>query len=114
MRKLVLNLDSLAVQSFDTTPAGEGARGTVQGRGMGVHEPASHPDCPSPLCVDTPLASCDGSCGRQTYCYESCNGTCESCGYTCAASCGTCGDTCPESCNPSCGPLCVPPDPVYP
>ena len=65
MRKLKLSLDALAVQSFDTAPLVRGL-GTVQGQqdraGVPVN-PATHPDCPSPLCVDTPLASCDGTCG---------------------------------------------------
>lgn len=111
MRKLSLNLDSLAVQSFETTPEDAGARGTVLGRGhaVPVHRTDTYPNgCPSPLCVDTPLASCDGSCVDT--CYDSCNGSCASCVYSCGASCGgTCNETCPASCAPSCGPLCVPP-----
>jgi hypothetical protein len=118
MRKLTLNLESLAVQSFETTPGDGGGRGTVLGRGGAVAGPGVVPrdtypnGCPSPLCVDTPLASCDGSCGNS--CYDSCNGSCASCIYSCDASCGgTCAETCPASCAPSCGPLCVPPiDPV--
>jgi hypothetical protein len=113
VRKLTLNLESLAVQSFETTPEDDGGRGTVLGRG-GVAVPRdTYPNgCPSPLCMDTPLASCDGSCGNS--CYDSCNGSCASCIYSCDASCGgTCAETCPASCAPSCGPLCVPPiDPV--
>ena len=66
MRKLKLSVDALAVQSFDTAPLVRGL-GTVHGRDeYGVAVPgggATHPDCPSPLCVDTPLASCDGTCG---------------------------------------------------
>ncbi len=112
MRKLTLELDSLAVQSFETT-APNGGRGTVWGQGMigvGVGVPRdTYPNgCPSPLCVDTPMASCDGSCGNS--CYDSCNASCASCVHSCNASCGgSCGDTCPDSCSPSCGPLCVPP-----
>ena len=60
MRKLKLSLDALAVQSFDTAPVVRGL-GTVHGRV--APGGATHPDCPSPLCVDTPLASCDGTCG---------------------------------------------------
>ena len=69
MRKMKLSIDTLAVQSFETASAVHG-RGTVHGRGVligdgvvGPVNPATHPDCPSPLCVDTPLASCDGTCG---------------------------------------------------
>ena len=109
MRKVILDVDALRVESFDTSPDGlRDGRGTVHGRvdlvGGVVVEPASqqcgsYPNCPSPLCVDTPLASCDGSC-RWT-CGASCNGTC--------ASCATC-NTCQESCNGTCG-ACIPPDP---
>lgn len=74
MSKLKLSIDTLAVQSFDTAPLARG-RGTVNGRqvdafgeqiGVGtvIDDARTHPDCPSPLCVDTPLASCDGTCGR--------------------------------------------------
>lgn len=69
MRKLKLSIDSLAVQSFDTAPLVRG-RGTVEGLGVLIGDyaatpqpGATHPYCPSPLCVDTPLASCDGTCG---------------------------------------------------
>jgi hypothetical protein len=115
MRKLTLNLDSLAVQSFETTPEDAAGRGTVLGRGIAVGYPAqTYPyGCPSPLCMDTPLASCDGSCGNS--CYESCNGSCGSCIASCNASCGgTCDASCGDTCPASCGPLCIPPtDPVY-
>jgi hypothetical protein len=110
MRKLTLDLDSLAVQSFETTPLDESVRGTVLGRGaIGVGVPRqTYPGCPSPLCVDTPLASCDGSCVDT--CYDSCAGSCGSCIYSCGASCGgTCENTCADTCKQSCGPLCVPP-----
>lgn len=67
MRKVKLQVEELAVESFQTTPAG--GQGTVYGRmpDAGVivapyPEPATYPECPSPLCVDTPLASCNGSC----------------------------------------------------
>lgn len=114
MRKLTLDLDSLAVQSFDTSSQEAAGRGTVLGRGVGIIDVGvpvtrqTYPGCPSPLCVDTPLASCDGSCGNS--CYDTCNATCGSCNYSCNGSCaGTCADSCAPSCNPSCGPLCVPP-----
>ena len=104
MSKVRLNLDALRVESFDTSSsASRASRGTVHARGV-VAEPysqqcASYPNCPSPLCVDTPLASCDGSCAWT--CGASCNGTCNSC-MTC--------NTCQESCNGTCG-ACIPPDP---
>jgi hypothetical protein len=73
MRKVKLVLEQLAVESFETS-ASHG-RGTILGRmpdviidpNMGNAGGAylaadTYPECPSPLCVDTPLASCDGSC----------------------------------------------------
>ncbi|HEU0054540.1 MAG TPA: hypothetical protein VFQ39_15235 [Longimicrobium sp.] len=70
MRKMKLEVEQLAVESFETSAAH--GRGTVFGRmpdlaeahfaGTVKPQPASYPECPSPLCVDTPLASCDGSC----------------------------------------------------
>lgn len=65
MPKLTLSIDALQVQSFDVAPLVRG-RGTVHGRGLIAADTvdlATHPDCPSPLCQDTPLASCDGTCG---------------------------------------------------
>lgn len=72
MRKLTLSIDALHVQSFETAPLVRG-RGTVRGRqvdtvhfeeaDIAIGDKRTHPDCPSPLCVDTPLASCDGTCG---------------------------------------------------
>ena len=83
MRKVRLVLEELTVDSFDTTPLAAERRGTVHGQGVAPAEPYSYPqcqtypNCPSPLCVDTPLASCDGSCAWT--CGDSCNGTCGAC-----------------------------------
>jgi hypothetical protein len=64
MRKVKLQVEELAVESFETSAAH--GRGTVIGAQVGAvapyPEPNTYPECPSPLCVDTPLASCDGSC----------------------------------------------------
>ena len=73
MRKVKLDLDQLAVDSFVTSAAH--GHGTVVGRmpetelrpaftNAAAQQPvaATYPECPSPLCMDTPLASCDGSC----------------------------------------------------
>ncbi len=108
MRKLQLTLDDLRVDSFDTSPTARVRRGTVHGQVVDVAQPysgfqqcGSYPNCPSPLCVDTPLASCDDASCRWT-CGASCNGSC--------ASCATC-NTCQESCNGTCG-ACIPPEPI--
>jgi len=111
MRKLQLTLDDLRVDSFDTSPVHTVRRGTVHGRqdvAVATVQPysdfqqcGSYPNCPSPLCVDTPLASCDNASCRWT-CGASCNGSCQSC--------ATC-NTCQESCNGTCG-ACIPPDQI--
>ncbi|HYW12318.1 MAG TPA: hypothetical protein VE871_10175 [Longimicrobium sp.] len=61
MRKLKLSIDALAVQSFDTAPLVRGL-GTVHGHDQ-VGGGKTFPGCPSPVCLDAPLASCDGTCG---------------------------------------------------
>lgn len=67
MRKVKLVLEHLVVESFQTAAAH--GRGTVVGRQIGADAGGvapigaeTYPECPSPLCQDTPLASCDGSC----------------------------------------------------
>ena len=92
MRKIRLQLESLEVDSFDTT-ARQRAGGTVH-----VHEQHTW---------ETVYASCD-TCFPT--CPFSCDGSCDSCVNTCGESCyGTCfEDTCDESCGGTClrcGPL---------
>lgn len=66
MRKVKLVVEHLAVESFETSKAH--GQGTVFGRmpemivNPGAAAADTYPECPSPLCQDTPLASCDGSC----------------------------------------------------
>jgi hypothetical protein len=72
MRKMKLDLEQLTVESFETCTAR--GHGTVYGHmpeidirpnviaAGGYVVANTYPECPSPLCVDTPLASCDGSC----------------------------------------------------
>jgi hypothetical protein len=74
MRKVKLVVEELSVESFETCAAH--GLGTVLGRmpdvdndppppgfnGNYAYAPDTYPACPSPLCQDTPLASCDGSC----------------------------------------------------
>jgi hypothetical protein len=82
MRKLRLEIDALAVESFDTHAVAEGA-GTV--RGM-----ASYPDgCFPPSDSQDPFLDTCGyaTCAGNT-CWYSCNGTCN---------CGTVGCPPPES-----------------
>lgn len=80
--KLALNLDQLAVESFDTAAHME-KNGTVFGEQCTCVTNCTCPGCPT----------CDASCGG------TCAGTCE-------ASCnGTCGNTC-NSCDASCYGTC--------
>jgi len=65
MRKMKVDVEQLEVESFETCAVH--GRGTVVGRmpvgdAFGAGGPYTYPECPSPKCVDTPLASCDGSC----------------------------------------------------
>jgi hypothetical protein len=111
MHKVRLVLDELQVESFDTSPAQGRRGGTVHGHRIDVvggvidqpfskfQECGSYPNCPSPLCVDTPLASCDDASCKWT-CGASCNGSCASC-----ATCDSCRETCPATCGE-----CIPPD----
>ena len=74
--KLKLNLDQLAVDSFDTTRPAARA-GTVFGEECTCQTACTCPGCPT--------------------CYESCNGTCgDTCAYTCD------DDTCAYSCDGGC------------
>jgi hypothetical protein len=77
--KLKLNLDQLAVDSFDTTKT-EAKTGTVFGE-----QCTCYTNCTCPGCY-TCDASCNGTCGA------SCNGTCYE--NTCA-----CTDTQYDTCN---------------
>jgi hypothetical protein len=109
MKKLSLNLEALIVETFETTTLDGIGRGTVLGRAVNgeVYNTPQSPRCGSPLCVDTPLASCD-SCGNS--CAVSCNGSCDSCAMTCAATCAaSCGaNTCAATCARSCVTWCIP------
>ncbi|MBB4634816.1 hypothetical protein [Longimicrobium terrae] len=109
MKKLSLNLEALVVETFETTTLEGAGRGTVLGRAIAgeMYNVPQSPRCGSPLCVDTPLASCD-SCGNS--CAVSCNGSCDSCAVTCAATCtASCGaDTCAATCARSCVTWCIP------
>ena len=77
--KLKLDLETLAVDSFDT--ASETAEnGTVFGEQCTCWTNCTCPGCPS--CDNT--ACGQNTCGQHS-CAASCNGTCA--GYTCAGTC---------------------------
>jgi hypothetical protein len=83
MRKLKLDVDALAVESFETAKTA-GHTGTVQGR---VQAPATDPKNDT-----TRLWSCEATCITCTDC-----NTCISCQATCFdVTCATCGG---ESCG---------------
>lgn len=87
-RKLRLDLEQLAVESFSVS-AGDEARGTVHGHGE--------------VPPDEPASDYDGVCN--TY-YASCRGSCascvNSCWNTCNATCASCVVSCPQSCHSVC------------
>jgi len=80
-RKLTLDLDALAVHSFETTPADGESRGTVLGAESPTTPPVDH-------------CTCDKSCACPSayyYCNTNPVYTHYSCGYTQNASCVTTG-----------------------
>jgi len=89
MRKFKLDMEDLAVDSFDILPKGA-ARGTVVG-----HVTATH--CGGEYTIDYPL-SCDGLCGSYKCTDEF------SCAYT---GCGDCTNIQTCQANPSCGVSCI-------
>jgi hypothetical protein len=94
MRKLKLDLEDLAVESFATTAEPRRESGTVFGQQCTCYTQCTCPGCP------TCDASCNGTCGGT--CGASCNGTC---GDTC--NCPTADYTCNgETCNDSCYGTC--------
>lgn len=106
MKKVKLDVDSLAVESFETGGDGQ-ARGTVQGRGI------SNERCNSDVsCADTCyFLSCNPSdCGK---CVDTYDGTCDiyctaSAGTSCNEPCQTCmASYCPSNCTnePDCTQL---------
>ena len=94
MAKMKLELDTLAVDSFDTTAA-EKERGTVFGEQCTCYTNCTCPGCYT--CDNTCPATCAYTCDDNT-CAASCNGTCDGCGGTTTGirtQWETCGGTCP-------------------
>ena len=87
MKKLRLNLDQLAVDSFDTSAAAA-EKGTVFGEQCTCQTQCTCPGCPTcdfsacgqNTCQETCLESCWGSCAPEYSCWDTCAGqfTCES------------------------------------
>jgi hypothetical protein len=97
MKKLSLNLDELAVESFDTTAAERAARGTVNGAQV------SATTCQQIICdCQTNGFECETNynCPQETD--ETCAATCgASCTFFCSHTCPA--NTCAHSCEGSCG-----------
>jgi len=87
MRKLKLNLEQLAVESFQTASAGD-ATGTV--RGAAYAEEITEPSViTEPIPTDTiiiTIRTCQTACNQIT------------CGGTCGVTCATCDDPTCNSC----------------
>jgi hypothetical protein len=89
VRKLILDLDSLRVETFDTSPGARGHRGTVKGY-------ATDWNCPT---HDVPTLQ--HSCIIAT-----CGYSCDTCGYSCDGGCTTGGTEPGTVYDPSCGGTC--------
>lgn len=110
MKKLRLDLDALAVDTFDPAPPEDG-QGTVLGEQWGPTQLTCGYICGTNLCL-TRDRSCYGTCT------VSCHLTCVTCGVTgintCIvcdtyrATCYTCA-SCPTVCLTHCDPQCLTP-----
>jgi len=78
MPKLKLEIDALAVESFDTVPAGD-ARGTVEGNATFLGTGGCY-TCDATRCVETCHDSCDNSLD---YCTCACTADCTAAGPGC-------------------------------
>jgi hypothetical protein len=92
MRKLLLKLDDLQVDTFDTTVRPRG-KGTVFGEQCTCWTRCGQNTCPG-------CPTCDNTCNGADTCANTCAYTCDdvSCAGSCNASCGgsceySCGDT---------------------
>lgn len=89
MKKMKLDLDALAVESFETD-ATQG-RGTVLGAAeaaVGQVQPATYPNCSAiDACPSawqcTPNGTCYGATCGQDSCVKTCAATCQSCPSLC-------------------------------
>ena len=94
MDKVRLTLDDLQVQSFATTDANAGARGTVR-----AHDwPTDERGCPT---ANPAWDTCGETCWET--CGDSCGGSCNTCNCETAA----CSDTCYWGCYTDLGMISV-------
>lgn len=102
MRKLRLEMESLAVQSFETMAPNRAARGTVLGRAVPDKDHTYYFGCPTFDCPITQQYSCHGTCGDADTCWASCALTCHTCQTACFGTCeASCGNTCPACALPT-------------
>ncbi len=97
MKKLSLKLEELLVESFDTSPDSEHARGTVRGRDVHTSDPSYCTGCYG--C--TPAGTYDGNTCVST-CHQidcGCTGYNGTCDLSCNGTCGGQGDTCEYPCE---------------
>lgn len=114
MRKLRLDLDELAVESFDTSLGAAQRAGTVRGNAdadaVGAAEPADtyRQTCMIDFCADSwqsGCLTCAGTCGQDT-CEDTCQDSCYSCyGQETCYGYATCITLCLRTC-PSGGDVC--------
>lgn len=98
VKKLSLNLDELAVESFDTTKASRPA-GTVRGYGF------TETTCNQIICDCPTGGTCDTDCGQYTCVDDTCGGA--TCGSSCVNICPP-TDAGERTCNqPSCFYSCA-------
>lgn len=88
--KIKLQLEDLAVDSFDTTPVERG-KGTV----FGAQDPCTCYTCTCPGCP-----TCAGTCPADPSCADTCWNTCDD--WTCVATCGF------TNCDTRCGGVTCP------
>ncbi|HEX8695606.1 MAG TPA: hypothetical protein VF746_24545 [Longimicrobium sp.] len=110
MPKLRLELEALAVESFDTAPAAGGA-GTVRGHAEAV--PADEIDCSRCPTCDASCRTCELQDTCWQTCAASCQGSCDSCTLCQEITCATnCLRTCQVDCT-SPGAGCAAEDVAY-
>lgn len=97
MKKLLLNLEDLAVDTFDPVRSTPPVRGTAYAHGTYWHDTCGYPTLCTP---DT----CDDACRSAKY--TTCGESCAPCSDVCSDG-GTCQATVCDTCTPSaCADAC--------
>jgi hypothetical protein len=104
MKKIRLDLDALAVESFPTH-APEDAGTVIAAAAIGGAAPGTYPNCSA-------IDACPSAwnCTLNGTCYDPTCAQANTCWKTCVATCpNTCANTCQQSCYvPACsGPVCA-------